>query len=131
MKIAIIICRTLLGLAFIVFGLNILYPFMPAPQPAEGSLPAQFMAVMGPTGWMKLVGAVQFLGGLLVIIGRTAPLGLTVLAPVLVNILAFHTFLEGGHGIEAGVVFSVLEIFLIYAYRENFRGVFTTSASAR
>ena len=55
---------------------------MPAPQPAEGSLPAQFMAVMGPTGWMKLVGAFQFLGGLLVIIGRTAPLGLAVLGPV-------------------------------------------------
>ena len=128
MKIAVIIARVLVGLAFIVFGLNILHPFMVPPPMPEGSLPAQFMNVMGPTHWMQLVGLFQLLGGVFVIIGRTAPLGLAMLAPVLVNILAFHTFLTAGEGIAGGVVFSVLEIFLIYAYRNNFRGIFTTHA---
>ncbi len=129
MKIAIVICRTLMGLGFTVFGLNILHSFMPAPTPPEGSLVAQFFAVMVPTHWMTLVGVVQLLGGLLVLFGRTAPLGLVLLGPILVNILAFHICIEGGQGIAPGLVFSAFEIFLIYAYRGYFRAIFTVNAS--
>jgi putative oxidoreductase len=128
MKIAVIICRTLLGLGFIVFGLNILFPFLPQPLPVQGSLIAQYVSVMGPSHWMALVGAFQLLGGILVILGRTAPLGLALLAPVLVNIVAFHVFLDGGHGVAPGLVFSGFEIFLIYAYRAYFMPLFTTKA---
>ena len=83
---------------------------------------------MVPSHWMALVGAVQLLGGLLVLAGRTAPLGLVLLGPILVNILAFHVFIQGGQGIAPGLVFSVLEIFLIYAYRSYFRAIFTANA---
>ncbi len=129
MKIAIIISRLLLGAGFIIFGLNILYPFMPMPPPPEGSLTQQYMMVMIPTHWMALVGIFQLLGGILVILGRTAPLGLVCLGPVLVNILAFHILITEGQGIAPGLVFSGLEIFLIYAYRSYFSGLFTTEAS--
>jgi putative oxidoreductase len=129
MKIAVLVCRVLLGLGFMVFGLNILFPFMPQPPPVEGSLTAQFMTVMGPTHWMALVGAFQFVGGLLVILGRTAPLGLALLAPVLVNILAFHIFIQNGEGIAPGLVFSAIEIFLIYAYRGHFMPLFSNKAA--
>jgi putative oxidoreductase len=128
MKIAILISRVLLGMGFVIFGLNILHPFMTTPPPPAGSLVAQFVAVMVPSHWMLLVGFLQLLGGLLVVIGRTTPLGLVLLGPVLVNILAFHIFLQGGQGIAPGVIFSALEIFLIYAYRGYFRAIFTTSA---
>jgi len=128
MKVFTLICRVLLGLGFSVFGLNILHSFMPQPPMPEGSPVAQFMTVMGPSHWMSVVGAFQLLGGLLVLAGRTAPLGLVILGPILVNILAFHALLEGGNGIAPGLVFSAMEIFLIYAYRANFRGIFTTSA---
>ena len=127
MKIATLVIRTLFGLGFIVFGLNILHPFLPMPPPPEG-LPGQFMAAMVPSHWMELVGFFQLLGGILVIIGRTAPLGLTILAPILVNILAFHLFLTGGAELGAGVVFSTMELFLVYAYRAHFSGIFTTQA---
>ena len=120
MKIATLICRILLGLAFVVFGLNILFPFMPQPPPVEGSLIAQFLTVMGPTHWMALVGVFQILGGLLVLSGKATPLGLAILAPVLVNILAFHVFLDAGNGIVPGAVFSVIEVFLIFNYRSSF-----------
>jgi len=130
MKIATIIVRVLLGLGFIVFGLNILYPFLPMPPPPpEGSLPAHFFAAVGMTGWMKVVGICQLVGGLLVLSGRMAPLGLAILAPVLVNIFSFHIFLMGGEGLAPGFVFALFEIFLIYAYRNNFRGLFTTHAT--
>ena len=129
MKIAVIISRVLMGLGFIVFGLNILHPFLNAPPPPEGSLAAQFMTLMFPTHWMAVVGAVQLVGGILVLIGRTAPLGLVFLGPVLVNILSFHICLQGGEGIATGLVFSALEIFLIYAYRNHFRSILTSSAT--
>lgn len=128
MKILVIATRVLLGLGFIVFGLNILFPFLPQPPVPEGSLVAQFMAVMGPTHWMNVVGLIQFLGGGLVLIGGTAPLGLVLLGPVLVNILLFHLCVLGGAGIAPGLVFSSLEIFLLFAYRKHFLPLFTIRA---
>src|SRR5882672_8918029 len=119
MKTAIIISRFILGLGFVVFGLNILHPFLPQPPIADGSLPARFMGVMGPSHWMALVGLFQVFGGVFVLLGRTAPIGLTLLGPALVNILAFHILLMGGAGIVPGLVFSALELFLIYSYRRD------------
>ena len=128
MKIAILISRVLLGMGFIIFGLNVLHPFITTPPPPAGSLTAQFVAVMVPSHWMRLVGVLQLLGGLLVVIGRTTPLGLVLLGPILVNILAFHIFIQGGQGIAPGLIFSVLEIFLVYAYRSYFRAIVTANA---
>jgi putative oxidoreductase len=128
MKTAIVISRFILGLGFVVFGLNILHPFLPQPPIPDGSLPARFMGVMGPSHWMALVGVFQVFGGVLVLLGRTAPIGLTLLGPVLVNILAFHILLMGGAGITPGLVFSVLELFLIYSYRSYFAPIFTIKA---
>ena len=129
MKYLYLICRILLGLMFVVFGANILHPFMPAPPPPPGSPAAQFMAVMGPIGWMHHVGFFQVLGGLLVLIGGTAPIGLCILGPILVNILIFHILFMGGHGIGPGLVATLLEIILIYGYRSNFAGIFTYKAT--
>jgi putative oxidoreductase len=128
MKIVALICRILLGLMFIVFGANVLHPFLPMPAPPAGSTVAQFDAVMMSTGWMHHVGFFQVLGGLLVLIGGTTPLGLCILGPILVNILIFHTLLMGGHGIGMGLFATLLEIILIYAYRANFAGIFTYKA---
>ena len=62
------------------------------------------------------------------ITGCTAPLGLVLLGPVLVNILAFHILIMDGQGIQPGLVFSLLEIFLVYAYRSHFKAIFTANA---
>lgn len=131
MKVAVIICRVLLGLGFTVFGANMLFPFLPQPPPLEGSLTAQFMKIMVPTHYMMIVGVFQLIGGVLVLSGRLAPLGLAFLAPVLVNILAFHIFLQNGEGLVPGLVFSFLEAFLIYSYRDYFKPLFSTNAQPR
>jgi len=128
MKTAIVISRFIIGLVFVVFGLNILHPFLPQPPIPEGSLPARFMGVMGPSHWMALAGLFQVFGGVFVLLGRTAPIGLTLLGPVLVNILAFHILLMGGAGIAPGLVFSGFELFLIYSYRSYFAPIFTINA---
>src|SRR5712664_4069529 len=128
MKIAVTICRFILGLGFVVFGLNILHPFLPQPPIPDGSLPARFVGVMGPSHWMALVGLFQVFGGVFVLLGRAAPIGLTLLGPVLVSILAFHILLMGVAGIAPGLVFSVLELFLIYSYLSYCAPIFTIYA---
>lgn len=129
MKIVTSICRILLGLIFVVFGANILHPFLPMPPMPPDAPATHWMNVMVPSGWMTFIGLVQFVGGLLVLIGGTAPLGLVLLGPVLVNILLFHLRLTGGVGIGVGVFATLLEIVLIVAYRANFAGVFTYKAT--
>lgn len=127
MKVLILICRILLGLMFVVFGLNILHPFMHMKQPTPTPLQAAFFTAMMGSGWMKLIGAFQVLGGLLVLAGGTLPLGLCILCPLTVNILSFHAFLSGGEGIGMGLFATVLELVLIYGYRASFAGVLSAS----
>ncbi|HTD66260.1 MAG TPA: DoxX family protein, partial [Candidatus Limnocylindria bacterium] len=93
MKIASHIAAALLGLMFIAASVMVLFKLGPTPPPPpEGTPPAHFMAAFVPTGYLTFVKAFELLGGLLVIIPRTRNLGLLVLGPIIVNILAFHVF---------------------------------------
>ena len=121
MKIAAIIVRTLLGLAFVVFGANILHPFLPMPE-QKPSLATDFGTALFKSHYMLVIGALQLLGGLLLLTGRFTPLGLTLLGPVIVNILLFHIFLEPS-GLPIAIVVSVLALFLLCYYRKNFAGL--------
>jgi len=127
MKAAVLIVRVLMGLGFIVFGSNMIHPFLPQPPLPDGPL-LQFMTVMATSGWMQVIGFFQVLGGVLVLSGRMAPLGLTILGGILVNILCTHVFLQHGEGLVPGLIFSAFEIFLLYAYRSHFTGIFSTNA---
>lgn len=129
MKYLYLVCRILLALLFIVFGLNGLHPFMHVPMPPADSLPGQFMAVMGTSGWLQHVAALEVIGGILLLIGGTAPLGLIILGPIIVNALMFHVLLVHGVGISTALVAAALEIILIYGYRSNFAGIFTYRAT--
>jgi putative oxidoreductase len=121
MKIGAIIARTLLGLVFAVFGLNMIHDFMHAAMPAGDA--GTYMGLLYVHGFLFYIGAFQLVGGLLTLSGRFTPLGLAILAPILVNILLFHS-LFGVPGIITGALLSVLEIFLIWVYRPNFNGLF-------
>lgn len=128
MKFVPLVCRILLGLMFVVFGLNIIHPFIPMPPaPPADSLQGHYMAAMGPSGWIKVVGAFQVIGGLLVLFGGTVPLGLVILCPIIVNILTFHLLLEP-KGIAPGAVAALLAIVLVYFYRRSFAGILSTHA---
>jgi uncharacterized membrane protein YphA (DoxX/SURF4 family) len=129
MKIVAIICRILLGLMFVVFGANILHPFLPPqPMPPADSLAGHFFVAFAGSGWIKVVGLFQLLGGLLILIGGTAPLGLCFLAPVLVNIFCFH-LLTATPGVAPGLIAALLWLIVFYAYRANFAGIFTVKAT--
>ena len=123
MKYAVLIARILLGLAFVVFGANIIVPFlhMPAQPPSDA---VTWSTIMATHNYMKVIGLCQIIGGLLVLVGRFVPLGLTILAPVLANILLFHVTLMGGTGIAPGLILAIIEIFLLVVYRRSFYTLF-------
>jgi len=108
----------LLGLLFITFGLNFFLQFMPMPPPPEGSPPAMFMGAMYMTGYLAFVKVLEIAGGVLVAIPKTRVIGLLILGPIVVNILAFHIFLTGGAGL-VGVPLVVAALALVLAWRER------------
>ena len=121
MKIAVLIARILLGLLFFVFGLNNILHFMKMEMPTGDA--GVYLGVLSAHGIMNLVGVLMVIAGLLLLVGRYVPLALVILGPLIVNILIFH-FMIAHFGAAPGLVALVLEGFLIWAYRFNFRGLF-------
>ena len=122
MKIGVLISRILLGLLFFVFGLNGILHFMPTP-PMPPSDATTFATLLFTSHYMTFVSVLMVIAGLLLLVGRYIPLALVILGPILVNILLFHFMLMHG-GAAPGLFGTVLELFLIWAYRLSFRGLF-------
>ena len=122
MKYVIVIARVLLGLVFVVFGSNAFLKFMPMPE-----IPGQagaFMSALMSSGYMYVIAVLQVLGGLCLLLGaRFVPLGLTMLGPVIVNILLYHLFLQP-EGLPIAVVVAALALFLLWIYRFKFPAIF-------
>ena len=120
------VARILLGLVFFVFGLNGFFHFLEMPPLAER--PGAFMGALAATGYMfPLIKATEVVAGVLLLAGRFVPLALLLLAPVVVNILAFHlVFTPADAGMS--IVLTLLMIYLGWAYRDSFRGVLDPNA---
>ena len=115
------VARVLLGLMFAVFGLNGFLNFIPAPTtpPPEGAM--AFAIALMKTGYMMpLIKGTEVLVGVLLLLNRFVPLALVVLAPVVVNIVAFHLFLAPS-GLGIALVVLALEIALAWSYRAAYR----------
>jgi putative oxidoreductase len=123
MKIAIVLARVLLGALFLFFGLNIFFhfPFVHMPPPTGAA--ATYMGVLFMHHFLNVVATLQIIGGLLLLVGRFVPFGLVLLGPVIVNIILYHALLEPTN-VAPGVLVTLLELFLLFAYRKSFRGLF-------
>src|SRR5215472_14342767 len=91
MKYIFAISRTLLGLIFVVFGLNGFLHFIPSPD--YQGVAGQFIGAIFTSHLYIVVFLTQIVGGLLLLANSYVPLGLLLLGPVLVNILSFHIFM--------------------------------------
>jgi hypothetical protein len=110
--------RLLLGAIFAVFGLNGFLHFIPQPPPA--GLAAVFVGGLGASGYFfPLLKGTEVLVGLALLGNRFVPLALTVLAPIVVNIVAFHAFLAPA-GIALPIVIVALGSYLAYTERTVF-----------
>jgi uncharacterized membrane protein YphA (DoxX/SURF4 family) len=125
------VARCLLGTVFFVFGLNGFLNFIP-PPPA-GSMPAgaaAFGAALLHTGYLfQLLKGTEVLAGALLLSNRFVPLALAVLAPIVINIFAFHAFLAPSGVVIAATVVA-LEIYLAWAYRAAFKPMLHSRAPA-
>jgi putative oxidoreductase len=122
MKIGTIIARVLLGLVFVIFGSNFFLNFIPMPPPPPG-LAGDYFKVFAASGYMYVVGALQLLSGLLLLIGLFVPLALTILAAMIFNIWTFHILMDPRGLVPMGILALVLELFLVWSYRDRFAGI--------
>ena len=127
MKIASTIARYLLGLMFVIFGLNGFLHFIPQPPPP--ALALQFFIAVSTSHFAEFFFAVQLLAGLLLLSGYFVPLALTLLAGELYNILAFHLTMMPG--IAPALVACVLWVLVFLQYRESFSGILAAKPSER
>ena len=122
MKIVILIARLLLGLVFVVFGLNGFLNFL-SMGPMPTGLAGQFMGALFLSHYYWVVAALQIAGGALLLSNRFVPLGLVLLGPVIVNIICYHVFLNP-NGAPLAVVVAVLWFIVFYGKRQYFSGIF-------
>lgn len=121
MKIATIVARILLGLAFVVFGVFPFLTFLPQPPPPPG-LAGDYIKVFIASHYAQVIGAMQLLSGLMLLSGKFVPLGLTILGAILFNIWAFHLLMEPA-GIVPGAVATLIWAFLVWSYRDRFAAI--------
>jgi uncharacterized membrane protein YphA (DoxX/SURF4 family) len=127
MKIVTVIVRSLMGLVFVIFGLNLFLHFLP--NPAEPPAAADFLGALFRSGYfLPLLGATQVVSGALLLAGIMVPFALVLIAPVIVNILMFHLFLAPDGLPVAGIVVAC-EVFLVWVHRDAFAPLFSSGRS--
>ena len=120
------IIRILLGLMFLVFGLNGFLNFMPAPQ----DIPQDILTVMGAlmtAGYMTVVSGAEVVIAVMLLTNRFVPLALAMLAPIVVGIITFHVAMAPAT-IGPGIVVLLMELYLAWAYRGAFRPMLAAKA---
>lgn len=126
MKILTLIARLLLGLMFLVFGLNGFLNFL-SMGPMPSGLAGQFIMALVLSHYFWVVAALQVIAGVLLLVNRYVPLALVLLGPVIVNILLYHIFLLPA-GIAPALVGTILWFIVFYSHRQNFSGIFAQRA---
>jgi len=122
MKIFTMIARILLGLVFVVFGLNGFLNFLNM-GPAPTGLAGQFLGALVLSHYYWVVAALQIAGGALLLVNRFVPLALVLLGPIIVNIICFHVFMNPSGAPPAAVV-TVLWLIVFDRNRQHFSGIF-------
>jgi putative oxidoreductase len=126
MKIAALIARILLGLVFVVFGLNGFLNFIKGPLPS--GLAGQFLGALMQSHFDLVVSAVELAGGALLLANRYVPLALVLLGPVIVNIFFYHLLMDRS-GLIIAIVVIILWGLIAFRHRQYFSGLFVQRAS--
>jgi uncharacterized membrane protein YphA (DoxX/SURF4 family) len=123
MKIAVIIVRTLIGLMFLFASITVLFHLIEAPPPPSEAVRA-FNDGIAATGYFMIVlKMTELLCSLAFISGRFVPLATVVVAPIIVNIFLFHTFMDHS-GLPIAIFLVAANLFLAYAYRKSYAPLF-------
>lgn len=109
--------RILLGVFMAVLGLNKFLVFIEIPSPpGDGGV---LMNIYITSGFLKLIGVLEMVGGVLLLANKFVPLALTFITAMMFNAAVFHA-LHDPAGIGGAVVALFLSLALVYAHRERF-----------
>ena len=115
--------RILIGLAYLVFGLNGFLNFIPQPTIPMSDAALAFSGGLMKSGYMfPLIAITHLAVGAFLVSNRFVPLALALIAPFTVNSVLFHLFLEHT-GIPMALVFLALELYLVWVYRHAYRSM--------
>ena len=130
MKITSVIARLLLGLIFLVFGLNGFLHFIPMPPPPPGTAAAQFFGALYTSNYLVVIFLLQIVGAILLLINRYVPLALTILAPIIFNIFFFHCLMAPS-GLPLALVVTILWVLVFLSVRSAFAGLWQQRIAAQ
>ena len=118
------IVRIALGLALVVFGANMIHHFIPMDQPDATTAAGQFMNSLGATGYIfPVVGALEVLIGVMLLLKKWVAFALILLAPISINILLFHLFLDIP-GLSVALLVVVFNSVLIFKHWQQYKPLF-------
>jgi len=123
------IARVLLGVQFVIFGLNGLVRFLPAPPSIPPDAAAFYAAMVAPH-FAYFVFGVQLIAGLLVLVNRYVPLALVALGAVLANIFAFHITMWPQAIFPMPIIALVLWFLTAWPIRSQFAPLFVQKVEA-
>ena len=120
-------CRLLFGLAFIVFGLNGFFGFIPMPAPPEAG--GAYLGALGATGYFfPVLKICEILAGIFILTNIFLNFGLVLIAPILVQIFLYHLFLDPA-GLALPIILVVMHLFLTYQNCASYKSLFSKSSS--
>lgn len=119
------IAGVLLGLCFLAASIPVLFNLVAIPKLPEGTPPSHFMAAVVPTGYLKFVKLFEFVGGFVVMIPRLRNIGLLLLGPVVVNLIAFHVLIDDPRHLVNPMldIIIVCALYLLWDARKKFSGL--------
>jgi putative oxidoreductase len=130
MKVVVTIARILMGAIFVFFGGNLValtfgHPYLHQPMPSGAA--GQFLGGLYAARFLILIGLIQFIGGLLMLIGRYVTLGLVLLGPMLVCIDFFHASVAQ-EGLPVAGFVTLCWFLVAYAHKHHLAGIFAAKA---
>jgi uncharacterized membrane protein YphA (DoxX/SURF4 family) len=125
MKVVATIARLLLGAVFVVYGMNLYLHFLPMQMPTGVAL--EFLGALASTHYLYVIAVFEVIPGLFLLFNRYVPLALALLAPVIFNILVFHTLMDPS-GLLLAVLVALLWVLVYHRHRSAFLGLFQKRA---
>ena len=116
---ALTVTRIIFGVLIAIFGANKFFNFMPTPEEMPEAV-MNYMTALMSAKTLQLVGAVEVIAGLSFIFNKYGALMAIILMSVSVNIALFHITLHPD-GIAPGIVVLLLNILMLYAYRDKYK----------
>ena len=118
------IVRIMLATALVIFGANMIHHFLPLDQPDGNTAAGQFMNSLGATGYIfPIVGFLEFAIGVMLLLKKWVAFALLLLAPISLNILMFHLFLDIP-GTPIALIIVVFNSILIYKHWQQYKPLF-------